>query len=184
VATQAGAQPITLKAALSGANEFPSNASTGTGFTTVTYDPTAHSLRVQASFANLLGTTTASHIHCCVANPFDVTQTAGVATQTPTFAGFPLGVLAGTYDNTFDLTQASSWNAAYITANGGTAASAEAAFSAGLLSGRSYLNIHTSVVPGGEIRGFLAVVPEPSTYALMATGLAGVGMAAWRRRRA
>jgi hypothetical protein len=49
--------------------------------------------------------------------------------------------------------------------------------------GRSYINFHTVQFGGGEIRGALLVAPEPSTYALMGTGLlALVGIA--RRRRA
>lgn len=40
------------------------------------------------------------------------------------------------------------------------------------------------IVPGAGGGGTGSVVPEPSTYLLMATGLAGVGLAAWRRRRA
>ncbi len=76
-------------------------------------------------------------------------------TTTPTFAGFPLGVTSGSYNNTLDLTLASSYNPAYITANGGTTATAEAALAAAIASGRAYLNIHSSVFGGGEIRGFL-----------------------------
>ncbi len=53
-----------------------------------------------------------------------------------------------------------------------------------IFEGRAYINFHTTQFGGGEIRGALQVVPEPSTYALMATGLAGVGLAALRRRRA
>jgi hypothetical protein len=52
-----------------------------------------------------------------------------------------------------------------------------------LLNGRAYVNFHTVQNPGGEIRGnFNAVVPEPSTYVLMASGLAGLGLIARRRR--
>ena len=105
---------------------------------------------VNVSFSGLTSGTTASHIHCCVAPPGN----AGVATTTPTFPGFPLGVTAGTYNQTFDMTAATSYNPAFVTANGGVAA-AEAALFAGLQTGQAYLNIHTSMFPGGEIRGFL-----------------------------
>ena len=46
----------------------------------------------------------------------------------------------------------------------------------------AYFNIHTTAFAGGEIRGFLAPIPEPETYALMLAGLAAVGVAARRRR--
>ena len=144
---------LTYSGSLSGAAEAPPNASPGSGTTTVTYDSTAHLLGLSVNFTGLLGNTTAAHIHCCTSVPG--VGTAGVATQTPTFSGFPLGVTSGTYSNTFDLTLAPSWNAAFITANGGTPAGAEAALAAGLAAGRAYLNIHTSSFPGGEIRAFL-----------------------------
>jgi hypothetical protein len=164
---------------LTGPNESPVNASPGIGFSLVTYDDVAHTLRVQAIFGQLTTPTTASHIHCCTL------PTAGVATQVPSFAGFPLGVTAGSMDNTFNLTLAASWNPAFITANGGTPGGAEAALSVGLFAGNAYLNIHTTQFPGGEIRGFLHAVPvpEPSTYAFFAAGLLTVVFVARRRRK-
>jgi CHRD domain/PEP-CTERM motif len=166
---------------LDGPSESPPNASPGTGFTEVDYDDVAHTLHVQVTFSGLLGTTSASHIHAPTALAF--TGTAGVATTTPTFAGFPLGVTSGTYDNTLDLTATTSYNPSYVTANGGTTASAEAALVAAIAAGKSYLNIHTSVVPGGEIRGFLVpFVPEPSTLMLMSMAVAGIGFVVRSRR--
>src|SRR6185369_9644625 len=127
---------------LSGPAESPPNASPGTGSTMVAYDPATHILNVTVNFTGLQGTTTAAHIHCCTTLPN--TSTAGVATQTPYFSGFPLGVTSGTYQASFDMTQAASWNPAFITANGGTPASAEAVFAAGMFNNQAYLNIHTS----------------------------------------
>jgi hypothetical protein len=93
-----------------------------------------------------------------------------------------LGVSSGVYNSAiFDLTVASSWNPAFITAHGGTTAQAEADFAAGLFGNKSYLNVHTNFAPGGEIRGVLVFVPEPITMSLFGAGLAGV--AALRRRR-
>jgi CHRD domain/PEP-CTERM motif len=173
---------IVYVANLNGPSESPPNASPGTGFAEVGYDTTAHTLHVHVTFSGLLGTTTASHIHSATAAPG--IGTAGVATTVPTFPGFPLGVTSGTYDNTLDLTLLSSYNPAFVTANGGTATSAETALALGMASGEAYLNIHTTVVPGGEIRGFLqpaATIPEPSTLGLLALG--GIALAGWRRRR-
>jgi hypothetical protein len=61
-------------------------------------------------------------------------------------------------------------------------ANAEAAFIAGLTTGTTYLNIHTTTFGGGEIRGFVTV-PEPMTASLLALGLAAAGFASRRRRR-
>jgi hypothetical protein len=178
---------ITAKAAiigydvfLSGPNESPANASPGTGFATIFLDNTLNTLSVNLSFTGLTGTTTASHIHATTA--VAGAGTAGVATTTPTFAGFPLGVTSGTYNNVLDLTLASSYNPAYVTANGGSVAASEAALLAAMASGQAYLNIHTSTFGGGEIRGFLTPVPEPSSVALL--GLGGLAWVARRRKSA
>lgn len=177
--------PVVYSAALSGAAEAPPVNSPGTGTTTVAFDPVAHTLSVDVEFSGLVGTTTFAHIHCCTVDPFEAT--AGVATQVPTFIGFPAGVTAGSYSQTFDLTDADSWNPAFLTANGGTPAGAEAALGFGLASGRAYLNVHSTFAPGGEIRGFLvAAVPEPGSLALIAAALAGalaVGRRPPRRSR-
>ena len=166
---------------LDGPSESPANASPGTGVGTVVYDPILHTLQLQVTFSGLTGTTTASHIHAATANPF--AGTAGVATTTPSFAGFPLGVSSGSFSNTLDLTVASSFNAAYVTANGGTLTSAEAALAAAMAGGRAYWNIHSSTFGGGEIRGFLSVVPEPSSTALAGVGVVGLALRAGHKRR-
>ena len=105
---------------LSGANESPVNASPGIGSGTVNYDNVLHLLQLQVTFSGLIqtngaGGTSASHIHAPTLSPF--TGTAGVATTTPSFAGFPLGVFSGSFSNTLDLTLASSWNGAYVGTN-------------------------------------------------------------------
>jgi hypothetical protein len=157
--------PITYTANLNGPSEYPPNASPGTGFATVVFDSIAHILDVHVTFSGLLGTTTASHIHAATALP--LTGTAGVATQVPTFAGFPLGVTSGTYDHTFDTSLASTYNPAFITAQGGTVPAAEAALGAALADRKAYLNIHSTVYPGGEIRGFLVRFPIEAVNSLL-----------------
>jgi hypothetical protein len=171
VAAVSNAAIINYYADLSGPNEFPANASPGSGTVFVQYDDTAHTLNVQAIFFGLTGTTTAAHIHSPIPD-INGNPLASVATQTPSFIGFPLGVTAGVFNNTYDLTQASSWRAGYITQFGGTPASAEAAFASQLAAGLAYFNVHTTTFQGGEIRGFL--VPEPSAIALAGAAVAGL----------
>jgi len=187
----AAAATIPFSAILSPANEVPPTASTGSGTAILDLDVVAHTLRVQIAFSGLVPTappgspvgTTAAHIHCCLPSAFATGVNAGVATTTPTFAGFPLGVLAGTYDNTLDLLSASSYNPAFVTLAGGTVATAETTLINGLLGGLTYLNVHTTAFGGGEIRGFVVQVPEPETYALLLAGLAVIGIAMRKRRR-
>jgi len=157
----ASATVLHYRTILNGANESPPNASLGTGVAEITIDDVANTMRVQATFSGLTGTTTACHIH----GPTAVagTGTASVATQTPLFTGFPTGVTSGTYDHTFDLTLTSSYNASFVTANGGTAAGAEAALLAAIAANKSYFNLHSTDKPGGEVRGFLAAFdPTPT----------------------
>jgi len=177
-ATASQATTINLTAVLSGANENPPTGSPGTGFAIVTLDDILDTLRVQLTFSGLTSPNTAAHIHCCAAPP----NNAMVATVTPTFTGFPSGTTAGTYDHTFDLTQASSYNPMFVTAQGGLL-QANAALINGLENNLTYLNIHTMNFGGGEIRGFLAPVPEPTSLLLLGTGLVGAGVRRVRRRR-
>ena len=180
LAPQANAQSLQYSALLDGPSESPPNGSPGTGFSLVDLNLTAHTMRVRITFSALVGTTTAAHIHAPTAVAF--TGVAGVASEVPSFTGFPLGVTSGSMDTTFDMTLATSYNPSFITANGGTTASAEAALAGYVAAGRAYVNIHSSTFPGGEIRGFLVAVPEPSTIALIGAGALGLGLYDIKRR--
>ena len=160
VAASAGAAPLHYQATLTGPNESPPNASPGTGTATLDLDTTTHQWTYHVQFSGLLGPTTASHTHAATTTAG--TGTAGVATTTPSYTGFPLGVTSGTWDHTFDMTQSTSFNSTYIAAHGGTTTQAELDLAQAIADGKAYLNIHTQVVGGGEIRGFWTLVPVPA----------------------
>ena len=121
-----------------------------------------------------------AHIHCCVLPG----SNAIIAVPFP-FIGVPSfpSATSGTYFNTFDLSLAATYNPAFITAEGGTVALAEAAFIFGLENGEAYANIHDTTFPGGEIRGWLEPTPLPAALPLFATGLGAMGLLGWRRKR-
>ena len=176
LATAAYASPITYSGTLSPLAENPPNlTSVATGFATVTFDPVTELLNISFSYSGLASGANGAHIHCCVA----AGGNTGVATTVPAFVGFVLGATSGTYSATLDMTQFVNYNPAFITANGGTVASAEAAFSNGFVGGMTYLNIHDANFPGGEIR--LVMSPEPGTILLMPMALAMLRLT--RRKR-
>jgi CHRD domain/PEP-CTERM motif len=149
----------TFSTSLSGIGE-PVPTSTATGSATVSFDDVLLTVDVDLSFAGLANSSPFGHIHCCTAAACP--PNAGVKVE---FTGFP-AVSTGDYSKVFTLSS-----------------SAFSTLLTGVQDGKAYVNIHTpGTYGGGEIRGFLAPVPEPETYALM---LAGLGVLAWvaKRRR-
>ena len=161
VSAPAHATSFTFGATLTGGAESPPTLSTATGSALVTFDDVLLTVAVSETFAGLAAPATASHIHCCTNSPG--LGNVGVFLG---LTGFP-SATSGTYRNTFTLTS-SSFSTLLTGAN----------------AGEAYVNVHDSIYPGGEIRGFLAAVPEPGTYALMLAGLAMVGGLARNVKRA
>jgi hypothetical protein len=159
-------------ATLTGANEVPPTGSPATGNAVLTLN--GNLLQVSVSYSGLIGgASSAAHIHCCTAPGTNT----GVAVP---FVNFP-SAASGTYSNTFDLTLPGTYLAAFLSGNGGTAATAEAALIAGLNAGMAYVNIHNAEFTGGEIRGFAATAPTTGAVVVPETGsifLLGLGLIA------
>jgi hypothetical protein len=175
LATPAFAQ--NFRANLSGPGENPPNPSPGTSL--VAIDLNGTNLTVEAPFSDLVAPTTVAHIHCCTAQAFN-----GAAAPAIGFADFPTGVQAGTYSHSFSLSDATTFEPAFLAANGGTATSATSALLNAINANEAYVNIHSTLYPNGEIRGFLvaAPIPEPAEWALLVGGLASLLWIGRRRR--
>jgi hypothetical protein len=119
----------------------------GYGTGDVTLDTTANTLAWNVTFADLLAPVTASHFH----GPAAPGVNAGVRVGISAISG-----LASPMVGSAPITDA---------------------FETEIISGLWYVNVHTTLYPGGEIRG--QVVPEPAALTLLALGAA----AALHRRR-
>ena len=146
---------------LSGANESPAVMTPATGSATVTLMDDMTTLNVSVTFADLTGPATMGHIHCCIAP-------GGNAPVVLPFTAFP-ALASGSYTRNFDLTEM-----------GVLMGITPAALVNGMETGEAYVNLHTAEYPSGEIRGFLATVPEPATWGLMALPL--IALVAFRRK--
>jgi hypothetical protein len=178
IAVPAAAAPAdpSYRAVASGALESPPNPSPGTSL--VTIDLGGKEMFVDLPFRDLDGTTLAAHIHCCTSTAF-----TGAAPVAVPFQDFPMGVTAGTYSRAIPLDDEMSYDPAFVSTHGGTASSAETALIDAINANEAYVNIHTSLYPNGEIRGWLVAappVPETAEWSMLAVGLAGL---MWMSRR-
>ena len=136
-------------ATLTGAQEVPSVTTDGTGSATLFFDPTTNALTWSLTFASLTGPATGAHVH----GPAAAGSNADIQVDIGAVSGLT-SPLAGTA--TLTDAQASD-----------------------LLAGLLYLNIHTDLNPGGEIRG--QVLSPPPRRA--AGAVPGRGRRGWGRVR-
>lgn len=153
-------------AALSGSQETPPNASPATGFGTFVLNDAMTDLSFDITFSGLVAPSIAAHFHDAPAG------VAGPIVRGMTPAEFTPGLTSGTIIGDWLATDSQPLTPALVNE---------------LLSGNIYFNIHSTVFPGGEIRGQLiraVAVPEPGGVALLGSGMVGfVGLRVLRRRR-
>jgi|GEM_PF-744805 len=130
---QAGLYPFS--ATYSGSNEVPPNASPGTGTIVGVYNDVTNTIFYTITFSGLLTNTTAAHFH----GPAGPGVNAGVQIA---HTGFPTGVTSGNYSKSDVLTVAQETD---------------------LLAGLWYSNIHTTGLPGGEIRAQIVLGPASTS---------------------
>ncbi len=127
----------------SGSQEVPPNASPGKGVIFGVYDAAANRIYYGIVFAGVMTNTTAAHFHAPAAPGVN-------APVVIAHAGFPVGVRAGWYANTHQLTDEQETQ---------------------LLSGLWYSNIHTTDLPAGEIRAQLMPQTTPDNDCTLITNL-------------
>jgi len=151
IAGQSSADVIEYNFELSGDQEVPAVDTPGNGIAFVTIDTDTMELTWDVSYQDLLGNSTAAHFH----GPADFGENAGVQVG-----------MSGDFGNTSG------------TLMGSTTISASQMQD--LIDGLWYINIHSTLHPGGEIRGqVVQQLPAPGALALIGLGaIAGV-----RRRR-
>ena len=178
MATASAQAATTFTSRLSGLNEIPNaNNSAGTGVATAAFFNSNNSIRLTGSFQNLTGLSLLGHLHCCSTRAANGAQAIDF-TENP---GFQRGVRSGSFDLTYDLLDAATYTAAFLTASGGTALGARNRLFSNFNNELGYFNIHSTVFPGGELRGQLVGIPEPAAWGMMIVGFGFIGGAMRRR---
>ena len=129
----------TFDAFLTGIGENPPNGSPATGFGQVVLNAAQNQITVDLNWSGLTAPASAAHIH----GPGGSGTNASIIFG---FTGVPNATSGAIPEQTFAI------NATQV---------------GYLFAGYLYMNVHDANFPGGEIRGQLYLVPEPSTAAIV-----------------
>lgn len=142
-AVQARAEVFTFTANLSGGNETPGVSTGSAGTATISYDTVTGVLTYRVDVYNMPSGTTASHLHA---------GAAGVSG--PTVVNF---TVLTNISNDFAITGTASASNLNVRAAQGVNSWDDLVQA--LLLGNTYVNVHSTANPGGEIRGQVVRVP-------------------------
>lgn len=142
-AVSAEAQTLNFTALLSGANETPGIASGAGGTATVSLNTATRTVTYRVDVYNLPSGATAAHFHA-----------GGPGVAGPVVVNF---TVSSGISNDFSISGTAS--AADLVARGDQGIRSWDDFVQALTLGQVYVNVHSSVNPGGEVRG--QVVPVP-----------------------
>ena len=137
---QAQAQSMTFTTTLSGGNENPGVVTGSVGTATVTWNPATGAGTYRVEVYNMPVGTTASHIHVGAAG-----------TNGPVIINFT--VPAGGISNDYALSGTFGCSDVTVRAEQGINSCED--FSQAIVLGNTYVNVHSTANPGGEIRGQL-----------------------------
>ena len=189
----ANATLFDFTATLQGSNELPGNLSAATGFAALQYNDGGtvgllgdDSFFVLIGASGLTGIPSGWHIHGAATT----TENGPVRVNVGGVLGGTAGVgtlVSGGLISALSLPALFSVpvTAPTIAPPGSNAGHPAMSFLSMLQSHLAYVNVHTPIFPGGEVRGQLlqvTVVPEPETYGMLLAGLALIGSVVVRRR--
>lgn len=160
-----GAQAITFQfnAGLSGANEVPPSGAAATGLATLFYNDNDSVLTTDDSYSLTLGAFGLS----------------GIATGMHIHAPAPVGANGPVVVNLANSPFMALNSGGTLLIGGTNVLPPSSSFLSQLQAGLAYINVHTALNPGGEIRGQLtqvSAIPEPSTYTMLLAGLGLIGV--------
>jgi hypothetical protein len=162
VASLAVAQAQSYIANIDVAQEVPTGGGrSGSGVLNLSLSGTT--MTVNGSFSGLSANSSLAHIH----GPAAVGVSTSPIYNFGTLGLITLGGTSGTMSGSFNIAPIGAYTVAQQLAD--------------LNNSLWYFNIHSTTFGGGEIRGQITAVPEPSTLGMVGLGLGGFVL--WMRRR-